>query len=145
MFKLLTDRFLVAGVIALSLEMTGCFFGAPAHETGTLEGVVKAGGQPVSGCDINFFAAETGTGMNATLTPDGTYAIRDKIWTGNYVVYFTPPLPEPEVPGQPAKAPNPQAGQFQKLVPAKYRVEAATPLTAVVHEGKNVLNFELTP
>ncbi len=127
-------------ILFTCVMLTGCGSGGDAHETGSLSGVVTVRNAPVSGCDINFFAADTGTGMMATLKDDGSYKIRDQVWTGTYVVYFTPPLPEAvEHSGPGVKA---SSQDFQKLVPKPYRTESTTPLTAEVKPGRNTFNFE---
>lgn len=124
------------------LIQVGFLSGGVHHETGTLSGKVQVGGQPLTGCDINFFSADTGIGMIASLNSDGTYQVKDKVWTGNYVVYFTPPLPESMGAADPDSAAK-NGGSFQKIVDKRYRDETKTPLKAVVNKGANSIDFNL--
>lgn len=102
---------------------------------GTVAGKVTLKGKPVTDCRINFTSPKSGVGVGADLKEDGSYTMEGPVPVGDYKVFITPPLDF-----TPAKA---QEKSGLDAVPAKYRDEANSGLTAKVKEGESEINFDL--
>ena len=124
--------------VLLMLGISGC--GEPADPTGSVKGQVTFEGQPVTEGVVNFFNNAKGTGAQANLDSGGNFALATSIPTGDYVVYITPPRAPDPVPGQSAPPPKDYSN-----IPAKYRSENNTLLSAKVESGGNTFSFEMKP
>lgn len=117
---------------AVVLAATGCGGG---QTTGSVSGTVTYNGKPVTSGDVNFISS-TGTAALAKLDETGGYKI-DALQAGEYKVYVTPPLPEPQAPG--AKAGPPR--KFE--VPPKFRDATTSGVKVTVKGGSNDLPISL--
>ncbi len=122
-------------IFALS-TLVGCGGNnADTKKMGTASGKISLNGKPLTDCRINFNSAKTGVGAGGDLKEDGSYTLEGSLPVGDYTLFITPPSDF-----TPAKA---QAKSGLTNVPAKYRGEATSGLTAEVKEGKSEYNFDL--
>lgn len=108
---------------------------ADTPKMGTASGKITLNGKPLTDCRINFNSAKTGVGAGGDLKEDGSYTLEGSLPVGDYTLFITPPSDF-----TPAKAQT-QSGLTN--VPAKYRGEATSGLTAKVKEGESKYNFDL--
>jgi len=122
------------GVAGLALLAIGC--GPQPKPAGKVSGSVSYNGQVVEEGLVNFRSA-AGIGAQAPLE-NGEFRIEGLLDAGDYKVYLSAPLPEPQPPGS-----NPEAvAPF--LVPARFCSPATTPVEVTVSEGENMLQIEFT-
>jgi hypothetical protein len=109
---------------------------------GEVSGRVTFQGKPVSQGRVTFLNAHAGTGDEALLNRDGTYAIKKPLLVGDYQVTIIPLIvrkkddPKGPVVGVEVAAPD---------IPQKYRTIGSTDLKATIKEGKNEINFDMKP
>lgn len=128
-------KFCFLTIFALS-TLVGCSgSNADTPKMGTASGKITLNGTPLTDCRINFNSAKTGVGAGGDLTEDGSYTLEGSLPVGDYTLFITPPSDF-----TPAKA---QAKSGLTNVPAKYRGEATSGLTAEVKEGESEYNFDL--
>lgn len=133
-------RHALQAALCLILAFTsGC--GTDGPPSGTVSGRVTFQGEPVTSGVVNLTSQTLGIGASGTLGEDGQYHIADQLKTGEYKVIITLPPPPPPRPED--GPPKPQ--QELKNIPAKYRSEATSDLTATIHEGTNTADFDLKP
>ncbi len=137
--------------VALALMAVGCLTfvagcgGGGAR--GKVKGKVVAGGQPVTGGQLQFAPVAEGAGEGATnaigtVKPDGTFELMtDKPGDGaaigkHKVLYTAPPDEQAEWDGY-GTAPPVKASPFKGLAPKEAEVE--------VKSGSNDLTIELVP
>ena len=115
----------------------GC--GGDDTPVGTVSGTVTFQGQPVGEGQVSFRSKETGKGNVALVDASGEFSLPEALEVGTYTVFVTPPPPPPpDMDDGPQPPPKPYGN-----IPAKYRGELTSPLTAVVKEGKNSFPLEL--
>jgi len=113
-------------LVGTAFALTGC----GDKPTGSISGTVKHKGQPVTSGTINLILPDKGLGYDGKIGSSGTFSI-DKVETGKYKVYISPPQVEQLPPG---KAPS-KAEPF--AVPKKYQDQKDTTLSVDVKAGKN--------
>lgn len=112
---------------AVALVAAGCGSEKPA---GTVTGRVVYKGTPVTAGSVNFLS-RTGAAAQAKLNEVGEFKVDGELEAGEYTVYASPPIPEPQPPG--TKAPRP----LKFTVPARYLDPASSPTTVTIKPGSN--------
>lgn len=131
---------LLATVFVMSFAgMTGCG-GAKKVPVGEVAGKVTFEGKPVSHGIVTFMNTTIGAGDEATLNPDGTYAIKNPIPVGEYKVFILPPVVYQKVD---VRGPEVGVQMATKEIPQKYQTIGTSDLKATVTEGKNECNFDM--
>jgi hypothetical protein len=132
-------RLVAANLAASSLCLLGCG-GRADTPTGEVSGKVTFEKKAVREGRVTFTNPKAGTGDDALLQPDGTFALARPLPVGEYTVTVEPLIDRkqddgkgPEV-GVPRPAPD---------IPEKYRTIGTTELKAEVKEGKNDLHFDM--
>ena len=120
-----------------SLMAMSCTAKAP---TGEVAGKVTFEGKAVTEGIISFMNPEAGTGDEARLAPDGAYALKAPLPTGDYRVSVMPLV---------VRENDPKTG-FEVAtekpapdIPQKYRTIGTTDLKAKIEPGKNVHDFNM--
>jgi hypothetical protein len=131
---------LPALVPALVLCLAGC--GGNRPPVGQVSGKVTFKGKPVGEGLVTFMNPEAGTGDEAPLNKDGTYTLATPLPVGDYKVMVLPLVVQQQVDGK-----GPEVGVEKPApdIPGKYRTIGTTALKATVKEGKNDLDFDMTP
>ena len=125
--------------VILSL-VVGCSKG-PA--TGQVEGKVTFKGKAVTEGTIQFLNVKEGGQAGAELDAAGAYKMKDPVVVGEYVVVITPGMEMKDT--DPGKSPPAWVERHAPNIPPKYRMQGTTTLKATVKQGKNEINFDLTP
>jgi len=122
---------------AVTLGSAGC--GSGAVPTGEVSGMVTFEGKAV-GEGLVTFQSDKGTGDEAAINGDGSYAIKKPLPVGDYKVMIMPPVVKMQVDGK-----GPTVGVLKKMpnMPEKYHTIGTTDLKATVNEGKNVINLDM--
>lgn len=129
----LPTRRLAGGWLTVALALAvGCGGEKP---TGSVSGTVNYKGAPVTAGTINFLS-KTGAGAVAKIDATGHFKMEGELEAGEYKVYATPPLPEPQAPGTKVAAPP----KFE--VPQKFRDPASSTTTVTVKSGANDIPIE---
>lgn len=125
----------VAGgfVLVCALLAPGC--GKGEKPTGTVAGKVSYKGAPLTAGNINFMSTTGSAGMGK-IDPTGAFKVDGALEAGEYKVFATPPLPEPQAPGTKAAAPP----KFD--LPPKFRDPASSGTTVTIKAGSNDLPIE---
>ncbi|WP_299465298.1 hypothetical protein [uncultured Gimesia sp.] len=108
---------------------------ADTKPMGAVSGTINLADKPLTDCRINFNSSKTGIGAGGDLKEDGSYTLDGMIPVGEYTVFITPPLDF-----SPANA---QQQSGLSSLPAKYRGESSSGLTADVKEGEGKYDFDL--
>lgn len=125
----------LAGLVPVAVALVAAGCGGGGKPTGTVAGKVMYNGAPVAAGMVNFLSP-TGSAAQAKIAAGGSYAVADPLEAGEYKVFVSPPLPEPQPPGtRPAPPPK-----FE--VPARFRDPASSATTVVVHAGSNDIPVE---
>ena len=146
------------GCLVLALVFIGCGPAAdPNRETTVpVTGTVTYSGEPVEGAMVTFVTgAAEGRGAFGTTDASGkfslmTYVAGDGAVPGSYRVKISKTVmegapSEEEIKQYDEKGAEPPFGQEKDMLPAKYKNEAESGLTAEVKEGaENNFPFELT-
>jgi hypothetical protein len=129
---------LSAGLWMTLVVLTGC--AAKKPPVGEVSGKVTFEGKPVSHGIVTFMNTKIGAGDEATLNPDGTYAVKTPMPVGEYQVFILPPVVYQKVDVR-----GPEVGVLMstKEIPEKYRTIGTSDLKATVKEGKNECNFDM--
>src|SRR5688572_3197971 len=98
-------------VLVFVLFACGCSSEKPS---GKVVGKVTYKGNPVTAGDVNF-RSKSGAAAVGRIDASGQFKLDGSLEAGEYQVYATPPLPEPQAPGTKAAAPP----KFE--VPPKFR------------------------
>ncbi len=116
---------------------SGSSRGAPSA---SVEGTVTFNGAGVAKGTVNFFQKDSGFAASTEIN-GGAFKFSEKLPTGNYSVYVAAPsITEAPEPGKaPPKLEDP------KDIPAKYRDQQTSTLTAELKSGGNKVPLELTP
>jgi hypothetical protein len=122
-------------VLFISAVLVGCGSGGPA--TGDVAGTVEFNGQPISDGMITFHSSGTGTAM-MTRIKEGKYEFDTPLDVGEYAVYVTPPLPEPQDPRLGVAPPK-----VATNIPAKAQDMTTSGLIAKVEPGDNTIPLTL--
>lgn len=128
----LTRRFAGGWLPVVLALVAGCGGEKP---TGSVSGAVSYKGAPVTAGSINFLS-KTGAGAVAKIDSGGRFKLDGELEAGEYKVYATPPVPEPQAPGTKVAAPP----KFE--VPAKFRDPASSNTTVTVKVGSNDIPIE---
>lgn len=125
----------VAGgfVVVCALLAAGC--GKGEKPTGTVAGKVSYKGAPLTAGNINLISS-TGAAAMAKIDATGAFKVDGALEAGDYKVYATPPLPEPQAPGTKA------AGPPKFDLPQKFRDPASSGVVVTVKAGSNDLPVE---
>lgn len=131
-----------SGVLLL-FAVVGCD-GGP--KMGTVKGVLKYNGEPISKGSVQFYPVAAGSMAAGALASDGSFELSTKTpgdgaVVGDYVVVVTPPsdvntLEKELKPGQPHLV------KFEDI-PVIFRERQTSPLKAVVELGDNSFEFDL--
>ena len=120
-------------VIVFAVLGAGCSKGG--KETGTVVGKASYKGTPLAVGNINFLS-KTGSAAIARVGAGGQFQVDGKLEAGEYKVYATAPLPEPQAPGTKASA------QPKFELPPKFRDPASSGVTVTVKPGENDIPVE---
>lgn len=120
-------------VLVFALLGTGC--GKGEKPTGTVAGKVSYKGSPLAAGNINFISATGSAGM-AKIDAAGRYKVDGELEAGEYKVFATPPLPEPQPPGTKV------AGPPKFDLPPKYRDPQSSGVVVTVKAGENDIPVE---
>jgi hypothetical protein len=112
-------------------------------QTGKVSGKVTFKGQPVKEGTVTFLNLTEGGAAEATINPDGTYAVASGVALGEYVVEIKPLTEMKDT--DPGKSPPAPVEKPAPDIPRKYRQQGTTPLKATVNAGENEVNFEMKP
>ena len=139
MFMCMNRLFLVALV-----GVAGC--GKSGGPTGTVTGRVTHQDTPLTEGTISFSSAgQFPVIASGVIQPDGTYSLRfgnePGIPVGQYRVTVHPPAVQIDF----AKPGPPAPRKEYPQIPPPYRNPATSPLEAEISEGRQELDFELTP
>jgi hypothetical protein len=126
-------------VVAVVLSLAGCQ-GPKKKPVGEVFGKVTFEGRPVSHGIVTFMNSDAGDGDEATLNPDGTYAVKTPLPVGEYRVFIIPPVVYQKVD---VRGPEVGVEMATKEIPPKYRTIGTTDLKATVKEGRNECNFDM--
>jgi hypothetical protein len=128
-------------VLALTLlAPLGCESGP---KTGKVRGKVTYKGKPVKEGTVTFLNLTEGGAAEATIGPEGAYAVATGVVVGDYVVEIKPLVEMRDT--DPGKSPPAPVEKNAPDIPRKYRMQGTTPLKASVKEGENEINLEMTP
>ncbi|VTR91132.1 Uncharacterized protein OS=Planctomyces maris DSM 8797 GN=PM8797T_22398 PE=4 SV=1 [Gemmata massiliana] len=115
-----------------ALAAGGCSSEKP---TGTVAGIVKYKGNPLTAGEVNFLS-KTGSAGSAKIDANGQYKVTGELEAGEYKAYFAPPRAEPHAPGTKAAA-------VPKVdVPAKFRDPGSSGVVVTVKPGSNDIAVE---
>jgi hypothetical protein len=148
---LLLSALLLLVIIAAVLWGSGVIGTSPVTYDATVTGTVAVDGVPASRGRVNFFPADGGLPISATINPDGSYSVRagsedltdptgGTIASGEYTVtvFIKAATPANQVPsegGPPRPGPS--------LIAAKYQSKATSGLQHTVKPGSNVIAIDL--
>jgi len=130
-------------LLVLSFAFVGCE--SKTAPTGSVRGRITSLNSSVSEGTVSFFEPKSGYAIEFPLASDGSYASNPKkpMPVGSYVVVISP-LTE-IVDSDPGKTPPARVDKAAPNIPAKYRLQASSPLRATIAAGDNEANFTLTP
>jgi len=131
---------LLAIAIAFALAGTTSCNSAKKAPVGEVSGKVTFEGKPVSQGVVTFMNTTVGAGDEATLGPDGTYAVKTPLPVGEYKVFILPPVVYQKVD---IRGPEVGVQMATKEIPQKYQTIGTSDLKATVKEGKNEFNFDM--
>lgn len=123
----------LGGTFVLALALAGC--GPGEKPTGTVAGKVSYRGSPVTAGSVNFLS-KTGAAAIARVDATGQFKVDGPLEAGEYRVYASAPLPEPQAPGTKATGPP----KFD--LPAKFRDPASSGVVVTVKAGPNDVPVE---
>lgn len=133
---------LASVLLALMLSVIGCGGGGSSRPapSAIVEGTINFSGAGVKTGTVNFIQKDTGFAASAEIY-NGNFKIVDKIPPGYYLIFVTAPtITTPPEPGKvPPKIEEP------KDIPARYREQKTSTLTAEIVAGKNTVPLEMTP
>jgi len=132
----LSNRALL-GCIALSLLAAGCGGGGDALPKANVTGVVTMDGEPVTGVAVRFSSSSVGGGA-FNVGEDGTFASPSPITVGDYQVSIDRPGANPGNSPSEMSFPKDESGK----IPAAYKSQASSGLTATVTEDEDANHFE---
>jgi hypothetical protein len=116
---------------------------------GLVSGRVTYEGKPIAQGMITFNSPQTGHVATADLEPDGSYEMslnkREGLPIGEYKVSIRPPLTaQHETDPSKMRRNNLYDPTLSKDIPMKYRYESSSGYTAIVVEGENVYDFNMS-
>jgi len=117
-------------LVSFAVVVAGCR-GTPVGE---VKGTVTFEGKAVSEGRVSFLDQKAGTGDEALLKSDGSFAIEKPLPVGDYKITIEPLIVRKQVDGK-----GPEVGVEKPApdIPEKYRRIGTTELSATVVEGKN--------
>ncbi|WP_437222941.1 hypothetical protein SH661x_003009 [Planctomicrobium sp. SH661] len=133
----MVSSFLVPSLFGMLL-LVGC--GSQYREsrqTGSLEGVVFLGNDPLKDVTLSFFSASTGDGVQAHTDESGHYDVA-RLPVGDYTVRVIPKAVVP--PGNPGAPPTVPS---DSKIPKKFQESSTSGLTVTIKFGANTSNFRL--
>ncbi len=110
----------------------GCF-GEAKPPSGMVSGQVTLEGTPVTSGSVVFYSTELGIGSQASINPDGTYTLPNKLQVGEYAISVQGLEP---VPGEPPPEPT--------KVPQKYWQATTSDLTITIVPGNTTYDISLS-
>ncbi len=132
---------------ALLALVGGCQTETPTW--GSVSGVVRCEGQPVSSALVLFSCRDIGVEMTAQTDAEGRFTLRtdkvDGLPIGNYRVAVLPQATNLPLPAQGMMFTGPAPQPVASPLPAADRHLQTTSLSAVVNEGENHFEFNLKP
>jgi len=135
-------------ILALLIAVGAPFISAAGCQRGPLKaevhGKVTFKGQPVKEGTVTFLNTKEGGAAEARINRDGTYAVEGGAVVGEYDRVEIKPLMEMKD-TDPGKTPPSKVEKAAPDIPAKFRQQGSTPLSASVKAGKNEINFDMTP
>ena len=132
---------LLVAIGALFIAAGGCQKGPVKAE---VHGKITFKSQPVKEGTVTFLNTKEGGAAEAQINSDGTYAVEGGAVVGDYGKVEIKPLMEMKD-TDPGKTPPSKVEKAAPDIPAKYRQQGTTPLSASVKPGKNEINFNMTP
>ena len=120
-------------LVFAALGASGC--GSGEKPTGTVAGKVTYKGSPVTAGNVNLLS-KTGAAAIAKIDATGGFKVDGPIEAGEYKVYATPPLPEPQPPG------TKQTGPPKFDLPTKFRDPTSSGVVVTVKAGANDIPVE---
>jgi hypothetical protein len=121
-------RVLGCFVFVSTLFVAGC--SERKKSTGSVAGKVTYKGNPVTAGDVTF-RSSSGEAATGKIEGSGQFKLSGPLAAGEYQVFVTPPLPEPQAPGTKAAAPT----KFE--LPQKFRDPSSSGVTVLVKAGDN--------
>jgi hypothetical protein len=120
-----------------------CFFSCShGPPTGDVYGKVTFKGQPVKEGRVTFLNPKEGGAAEALIGKEGAYAVPG-VALGDYLIEIAPLVQIVDT--DPGKSPPAPMEKPARDIPLKYRQQGKTPLRATVKQGKNEINFDMTP
>lgn len=110
-------------------------------KTGEVRGTVTFEGKPVTSGRITFLNQSGAGDFEAEVNADGTYAIKNPVVEGDYLVTITPLIHIVDT--DPGKSPPAPVEKEAHNIPMKYRQQGTTTLKAKVNEGKNTVELAM--
>jgi len=121
--------FWLGAVLTIAL---GC---GSTSSTGRVSGTVKYKGTPVTSGDVNLLS-KSGKAAQGKLDSNGGFTIDGPVETGDYMVFWTPPVAEPTGPGaKPAALPK-------LAVPPKFQDATSSGVVVTVKSGANEMPID---
>ena len=114
--------------------------GCRGTSVGEVKGTVTFEGKAVTEGRVSFLDQKAGTGDEALLKSDGSFAIEKPLPVGDYKITIEPLIVRKQVDGK-----GPEVGVEKPApdIPEKYRRIGTTDLSASVAEGKNQVNLKM--
>ncbi len=131
-----TRRDINRSCIVFLVSLAGCGSAGRDHETGTLSGVVRLGGQPLTEGEVLIINTSLGAGASIPINESGRYQVTVPMKVGVYQVAIKPPPAPP--PDEMA-----QSRTMKSNVPKKYHEAETSGLTLNIEKGANTKDFDL--
>jgi len=132
----------VAYPILAAIILGGAAAGCSGPRTGDVKGKVSCEGKAVTEGLVTLLNPKDGGSYEAQINSDGTYAIKNRVVVGEYLVVITPPMIIVDT--DPGKSPPAPVEKPAPNIPQKYRQQGSTTLKAEVKEGNNTFEFDMT-
>jgi hypothetical protein len=115
--------------------------GCGGPRTGEVEGKVTFEGKAVTEGSVTLLNPKEGGSYEGQINSDGTFAVKNRVVVGEYLVVITPPMIMMDT--DPGKSPPAPVEKPAPNIPQKYRQQGSTNLKADVKEGKNTFEFDM--